>query len=112
VTTAENGHEAIELVRKSMAAAPTPAFDLVILDMIMEPDLDGVETMRAIRDMAPDIPVIVTSGYAPTGRGEEAVAQGAVWLQKPYKIDQIARAVSDLLARRDSTAPPSSDPTT
>jgi len=68
-------------------------FDLIILDMQM-PGMSGPECLAAIRQVRPDLPVLVTSGYAGEGaiaRVQEAGAAGFV--PKPYSLPQLAEAV-------------------
>ena len=73
------------------SASAGAELDLVVLDMIMEPGFDGLDTLRAIRERKPEQKVIIVSGHAPAGRGEAAQQLGAGWLNKPYQI-------ADLLA--------------
>lgn len=95
VTTAVNGHEALVLL-ESAAEAKAP-FDLVILDMIMEEDFDGLTTYEALLEKNPGQRVIIASGYAPTKRGQAAVNLGAVWLSKPYSNIELASTVRNKL---------------
>ncbi len=91
VVEAENGHVAVALFDDVEGAA----FDLVILDMIMEPGFDGLDTLQAIRAIKPDQRCMVVSGHAPAGRGEAAKALGARWLNKPYQIAELVALVRE-----------------
>jgi len=83
----ESGEEAVEYLKK------TPV-NLVILDMIMEPGIDGLETFRRIREHRPDQKAIIVSGFAETDRVKEAQKLGAGhYLKKPYTLEKIAFAV-------------------
>lgn len=94
VTAAVNGRAAIEYLRSNTC-------DLVILDMIMEPDFDGLDTYRAIKEFRPSQKAIVISGFSPTERVEKLLKLGASgYLKKPYSIAGIARLVRTAL---DST---------
>ncbi|HVP07451.1 MAG TPA: ATP-binding protein [Candidatus Acidoferrum sp.] len=74
--------------------------DLVILDMIMEGDLDGLETYRRILEMYPTQKAIVVSGYSATERVEEIRRLGVrEFVRKPYTRDDLAGAVRRELDR-------------
>ncbi len=92
VLQAADGLEALNLVRDLRGAV-----DLVILDQTM-PRLSGLETLRELRRQAPELPVILTSGYEPGGGpqgGNDSEADG--FLPKPYAPDALSRAVRILL---------------
>ncbi|MDR1111365.1 MAG: cache domain-containing protein [Deltaproteobacteria bacterium] len=82
-----SGEEAVEYLKKSEA-------DLVILDMIMDPGINGRQTYEAILAIKPDQKAIIASGMAETDEVEKAQALGASYfVSKPYTIDDIAGAV-------------------
>ncbi|MCF8037162.1 MAG: response regulator, partial [Desulfobacteraceae bacterium] len=59
--------------------------DLLILDMIMDPGIDGLETYERILEIQPDQKAIVVSGYSETPRLRKIQELGAVeFLRKPY----------------------------
>lgn len=97
ITTASCGREAVGLFEAAKKEGQKCPFDLIVLDMIMEADFDGLSTYKAIVNLYPDVPVIISSGYAPTQRVTEAMAMGAGWLQKPYDINEMAKNVRDML---------------
>ncbi|HEB51081.1 MAG TPA: transporter substrate-binding domain-containing protein [Desulfobulbus sp.] len=73
--------------------------ELVILDMIMEPGMDGLETYRRILEVAPGQRAIIASGYAEDYRVRAAMELGAgLFIRKPYTIRQLAHAVQAELA--------------
>jgi CheY-like chemotaxis protein len=92
VVAAENGAVALQRVRQY--GRP---FDLVLLDLTM-PQMDGVETLRELRQIRPDLPVILMSGFAQAQAmarfGEHKLAG---FLQKPFKLDELARMVGQML---------------
>jgi CheY-like chemotaxis protein len=91
--TLESGEQAVEYLKKNPAS-------LVILDMIMEPGIDGLETYRRIREHRPGQKAIIVSGYAETERVKEAQRLGAgQYLRKPYTLEKIAFAVRTELER-------------
>jgi CheY-like chemotaxis protein len=99
VVLAEDGRKGIEQFR-------TGQFDLLIVDIFM-PGMDGLETIRSIHQMQPDIPIIVISGYSFRSALESvpdfldmAMKFGAVSsLQKPFRPSQLVSAVTACLQR-------------
>jgi PAS domain S-box-containing protein len=94
IHTASNGEEAVEYLK-------TRAVDLLVLDMIMPPGIDGLETYRRVVEQHPGQKAIITSGYSETGRVSEAQRLGAgTYLKKPYALENLGRAVHEELQRR------------
>jgi CheY-like chemotaxis protein len=86
-----NGEEAVEFLREH-------AVDLVILDMIMEPGIDGYETFRRIKAIRPEQKAIIASGYSETGRVKQTLALGAgCYIKKPYTISTIGKRIKEEL---------------
>ena len=95
VTTAASGEEAVVLVKKR-------SFDVLILDMIMPPGIDGLVTYREILKIVPDQKAVVASGFAKTERVLEAQKLGAgIYIKKPYTLEKIGLAVRTELDRKD-----------
>ena len=68
--------------------------DLLLLDMIMDPGIDGCETYRRVIQLTPGQKAIVASGYAETDRVREIRRLGAgAYLKKPYTLEKLALAV-------------------
>ena len=87
------GEEAVQL----LSARP---FDLVLLDMIMEPGIDGLDTYRKILDIRPQQAVIIVSGYSESQRVQEALQLGVRSIvKKPYTLEAMATAINRELAR-------------
>jgi CheY-like chemotaxis protein len=76
---ASDGLEALELLRANSRV------DAVLLDLTM-PRLDGIQTMKAIRELAPQVPVVLTSGH---GQVPESIAQPDALLAKPYTVPEL-----------------------
>ena len=75
--------------------------DILVLDMIMDPGIDGCETYRRIVERSPGQKAIIASGYAESERVREAQRLGAgVYVRKPYTMENIALAVRGELDRR------------
>jgi DNA-binding NarL/FixJ family response regulator len=65
-----------------------------MLDMIMEPGIDGLETYKRILDLHPGQKAIITSGFSETDRVKKAQKLGArQYIRKPYILEKIALAV-------------------
>ncbi len=74
---------------------------LFILDMIMEPGMDGAETFKNICKMAPDQKALIASGFSEIKRVEAADQIGASqYLRKPYSLEKLARAVKECIERK------------
>ncbi len=72
--------------------------DLLILDMIMEPGIDGLETYRRIVGIRPGQKALIVSGFSETERVREAQRLGAgAYIRKPYVPEKIALAVREEL---------------
>ena len=88
-----NGEEAIEYLKGIDA-------DLLILDMIMEPGIDGLETYKKILEIVPDHKAIIASGFAENRRVKEALRLGAGnYVKKPYSAMNLGTAVRTELDR-------------
>jgi len=84
VETVASGEKALDLLRSK-------SFDLVLLDMIMEPGMDGLETYQHIVAIRPDQKVLIVSGYSETERMEKALELGVRgYIKKPYTLEEIA----------------------
>jgi signal transduction histidine kinase len=79
VSTATNGEDALKLVKER-------TFDVVVLDLKM-PGMDGIETMRRIKQEHEDVQIIMLTGHATVRLSVEAMQEGAVdFLEKPVDI--------------------------
>jgi two-component system, cell cycle sensor histidine kinase and response regulator CckA len=97
VQTFSSGEEVIEYLSVSSA-------DLLVLDMLMEPGMDGLETYKKVARLHPGQKAIIATGYAETARIKEALQWGVgCYLKKPYLIDEIGLAVRAELGRAVSS---------
>jgi CheY-like chemotaxis protein len=86
VTTAASGGDALHL-------AGNQRFDLAFLDIKM-PGLNGVETLRALKQLNPDVNVVMITGYAAQDLVAASLDSGAfLCLPKPFGIAQILEVV-------------------
>jgi PAS domain S-box-containing protein len=98
VMSAANGHEALAYLQKQPV-------DIIMLDMIMEKDFDGLDTYREILKIRPAQKAIVVSGFSSTDRVLEMQKLGAgMYVKKPYTIRMLASALRDELDRTEVTA--------
>ncbi len=87
VAALSSGEEAVEYLKKSRA-------DLIVLDMIMDPGMDGLDTYKIILEMHPKQKAIIVSGFAETERVRQAQALGAgAYVRKPYAQERLGLAV-------------------
>jgi CheY-like chemotaxis protein len=87
VSTVASGEEAVEFVKKQPV-------DLLILDMIMDPGIDGLETYRRILEICKGQKAIIVSGFAITERVRKIQELGAgSYVRKPYLLEKIGTAV-------------------
>lgn len=92
VVVALSGEKAIQI-----AKARHHEIDLVILDLIM-PEMGGAETFNALRDIAPDIPVLLCSGYSLDGQASEIMSQGCNgFIQKPFDMDELSQRLREII---------------
>lgn len=92
-TEASNGREAVDLFASNR-------FDLVVLDYRM-PDLDGIEALREINRINPDIPVLFVTAYGSKELSMEAVRAGAYdYFTKPFDVEEMRVVVRRALEKR------------
>lgn len=90
----ESGEAAVEYLKDHEA-------DLIVLDMIMEPGMNGLETFREIIKFKPGQKAIIASGYSKTQQVNDVMELGAGgYIKKPYTIEKIGIAVKTELARK------------
>jgi CheY-like chemotaxis protein len=91
VVSASSGEEAVDYMKQHSA-------DLLVLDMIMEPGIDGLDTYKKILEIHPNQKAIIASGYSETDRVKEAQRLGATsYVRKPYLLDKIGKVARDEL---------------
>jgi DNA-binding LacI/PurR family transcriptional regulator/signal transduction histidine kinase/ActR/RegA family two-component response regulator len=97
VDTQSRGASAYQLFAERSGESP---YDLVILDMSLNEERDGLELFEQIQELFPNQRAIVASGHALSERVERAMARGLAWLAKPYTADDLGRAVQAALRER------------
>ena len=93
VNSVASGEEAVEYLKGNKA-------DILVLDMIMEPGIDGLETYQRILEVNPHQKAILVSGFSETDRAKEARELGAgAYVKKPYRKEKIGVAIRDELQK-------------
>lgn len=88
VETASNGLEGVK-------KAGEQAYDAIIVDLAM-PGIDGIETLRQIKDKNPDAQIIILTGHATIEKGIEAMKAGAAdFIEKPVDINKVLQAIKE-----------------
>lgn len=86
-TAVASGEEAVEYIK-------TTPVDLLVLDMIMDPGIDGLDAYRKILGICPKQKAVIASGYSETDRVKKAQRLGAgEYVTKPYTVEKIGFAV-------------------
>jgi DNA-binding response OmpR family regulator len=90
--TAANGEEALAKLKEK-------EFCLILLDLKM-PGMDGMEVLRRVREIRPDIRVIIITAYGTIESAVEAMKLGAIdFIQKPFSAEEIRELVSRVMDR-------------
>lgn len=97
VETASNGREAVEYLRNH-------SVDIMVLDMIMEKDFDGLDTYREIISLKSGQKAVIVSGFSATDRVQETQRLGAgQYIKKPFTREAIGKAVREELDKEPIT---------
>jgi len=92
VVLAGNGREAIDIYRENPGG-----IDLVLLDMVM-PEMDGHQAFFKLREINPDVRVLLSSGYVSEDDVRDVLEAGAAgFLRKPYRMVELARKARSIL---------------
>ncbi len=94
VRVADGGVRALELIRSE-------PIDLLISDVKM-PDMDGIELLRAARELSPDLAVVMMTAFATVDTAREAFKLGADdFIQKPFDVEELKLIVAKALEKLD-----------
>lgn len=81
-----SGAQALQALRKQ-------DFKVMVLDLKME-DMDGIEVLKIVRKMAPELPVIILTGHGSQAAAEDGMALGAFdYLTKPCELPDLLEKV-------------------
>jgi CheY-like chemotaxis protein len=104
VDTVEDGREALTLVRQN-------DYDFLFTDLMM-PVMDGVEVVKAVKHIRPDLDVAVITGFGSIETAVETMAHGAVdYVQKPFTEEELVTFANRLLIKRQARLDAQSKPT-
>ncbi len=93
VVSVPSGEEAVEYLKQN-------AVDLIVLDMIMDPGMDGLDTYAKILEIHTHQRAIIVSGFSETERVSRVQALGAgTYVKKPYVLEKLGLAVREELDR-------------
>lgn len=96
VTTTESGQDALDVITKEQV-------DLMFLDIKMQ-GMDGLETLKKIRSLGFDFPVIMISGHGTIDIAVEATKMGAYdFLEKPPDLNRLLLAIRNALSAQELT---------
>jgi len=97
VDTAATGEQALEQVKDKV-------YDAIVLDIAM-PGLDGMETLKRLKDRNPDCQVVLLSGHATVRNATEAMGLGALdVLEKPADIEQLVARIDQAAVNKAELA--------
>ncbi|MFC1812639.1 PAS domain S-box protein [Thermodesulfobacteriota bacterium] len=92
VLTAKGGKEAIKIYKKNRGQ-----IDMVVLDMIM-PEMGGGDTYDKLKEIHPDIKVLLSSGYSINGQASEILDRGCSgFIQKPFNLVELSKKIRSIL---------------
>jgi two-component system cell cycle sensor histidine kinase/response regulator CckA len=95
VLSAMSGQEAIDVFQKDQ-----DNIDLVIMDMIM-PGMGGGETFDRLKEINPEVKVLLSSGYSINGQATKIIRRGCDgFIQKPFNMNQLAEKIQKILTGR------------
>jgi DNA-binding NtrC family response regulator len=93
VSSAMSAKEALGMIKKG-------AYDAIILDLQM-PGMDGIEALKAIKDIQPEAQIILLTGHATVEKGVEAIKLGATdFIEKPADLETLTRKIKNAHAEK------------
>ena len=93
VSTANSAGDALKKVGED-------SYDAVILDLMM-PEMDGLETLKALKEKRPELQIILLTGHATVEKGIEAMKLGAMdFVEKPADLEVLTEKIKKAQAKR------------
>jgi two-component system, cell cycle sensor histidine kinase and response regulator CckA len=93
VVSVSSGEGAVEYLK-------TNKVDLLVLDMIMDPSMDGLDTYKKTLEIHPGQKAIIASGFSETNRAKKLQHLGAgAYIRKPFLLEKIGIAVKEELEK-------------
>ena len=97
--TAANAVDASQLIEANFLQ-----FDMLVTDIKMPGGLDGVGLAKKMRELQPDVAILVITGYPESRAMKEAKAQGYRVLEKPFRQAEFDAAIAEELAKKRGAA--------
>jgi DNA-binding NtrC family response regulator len=92
ITVVQNPNEVPKILKEK-------TFDIAFVDIIM-PEKNGIEVLKNINDIAPDLSVVMMSGYSIQEQRDEAIRLGAKGcLKKPFDLEDIKKVIKQVIGR-------------
>lgn len=86
VKTTDSAVDALDMIEKE-------SYDAIILDFMM-PEMDGIETLKAIKEKRPELQIILLTGHATVEKGVEAMKLGALdFVEKPADLEALSEKI-------------------
>jgi PAS domain S-box-containing protein len=96
VLSAMSGQEAIDIFQESR-----DKIDMIIMDMIM-PGMSGSDTFDRMKEINPDIKILLSSGYSIDGQATNILQRGCDgFIQKPFNMNQLAERIQKIMPNRE-----------
>jgi len=93
VETAGGGSEAIERAKEE-------PYDAIVLDLFM-PEMDGLETLKQLKEINPDLQIILLTGHGTIDKGVEAMKLGAMdFVEKPADFKELLEKIKKAKDKR------------
>ncbi|MBF0242421.1 MAG: response regulator [Desulfamplus sp.] len=93
VTTVASPKEALKKVKEE-------SYDAILVDLMM-PEMDGLQTLKALKEINPDVQIIMLTGHATVEKGIEAMKLGAMdLLEKPADLNSLSEKIHKAKARK------------
>ena len=93
VETAGGGNEAIDRAKEE-------SYDAIVLDLLM-PEMDGLETLKQLKEINPDLQVILLTGHGTIDKGVEAMKLGAMdFVEKPADFKELLEKIKKAKDKR------------
>jgi DNA-binding NtrC family response regulator len=97
-------YRAVDGAKAALSAIEEQEFDVVLSDVRM-PHTSGIELVRSLVRLRPDVPVVLMTGFASVDSAVEAMRAGALdYITKPFKLDALKLILERALERRDLEA--------
>ena len=92
ITVVQSGYDALERIKHEN-------FDVAFLDIVM-PKKDGIATLKELKNLRPEMPIVMMSGYSVEEKRQEVRALGAITcLSKPVEMDEVRKIIKSAIGK-------------